>query len=382
MEYTKELIDLFAEEFDIPIIREGTRVWFFRTQSGLYYFDFHLNHYIALGWDLISQRLIDDANLTKEAKREHISALYPEQQRPGLILGQMDTFYNKMQPNDLVVIPSSGGKTVAIGILGEISTSVSHEQSDDEYIKCIYKHKRDVSWLKEVDLYTDVYLARILRAQQTISDISEYAEMVYRNLHPCYLSSNAMHLTLQKTSVSAYRIYDNVMLQSSILQINNLLCTYLGMKEESEKIKIKTAVGSPGFLEIVFPDLLVSTIVVAIIKLAIGKAKNKNGGAENGILGIVSKMNELINDHCNRQKTKAEIGQIEANTKKILAESAQIDAATKKLEAETAKIQAEIRSAQTTSEREKALVENLNQYCDDFMNAAQSSGIQIRDHME
>lgn len=113
-------IMVLASEFNYPIIEETTHVWFFRTQSGTYYPDFYINQYIALGWNLVSVSLITDKKENQAAKKSKISELYPEEQRPGLILGQMETFYLKMQPNDLVVIPDMGGQRIAVGILGDV----------------------------------------------------------------------------------------------------------------------------------------------------------------------------------------------------------------------------------------------------------------------
>lgn len=45
---SKLIIEL-AKEFGFPVVGDGSHIWFFRTQSGMYYYDFYVNHYIALG---------------------------------------------------------------------------------------------------------------------------------------------------------------------------------------------------------------------------------------------------------------------------------------------------------------------------------------------
>lgn len=74
-----DLLTVFANEFQIPIIYSGHKVWFFRTNAGKYYTDFFCNKFIALGWDLISPKLITDKNISRESKREQISSAYPEE---------------------------------------------------------------------------------------------------------------------------------------------------------------------------------------------------------------------------------------------------------------------------------------------------------------
>ena len=73
----------------------------------MFILDFQLNGFIALGWDLVSSNLIVDPTIDKEKKKEQIETLYPVEKRPGLILAQMDVFYNLMQDGDIVVIPAS-----------------------------------------------------------------------------------------------------------------------------------------------------------------------------------------------------------------------------------------------------------------------------------
>lgn len=317
------LMNSLASEFALPIVGDNSRIWFFRTQSGLYYFDFYINQYIALGWDLISASFVKDSSQSAATKKELISDLYPEEKRPGLIWGQMDTFYNKMQIGELVVIPSSGGRRIAVGILGDIISEVKRKYlEDDEYEECGYTHKRAVKWLKQIDLWTDVYLSKVLRAQQTISDITEYSEMIYRNLHPCYISDEGIHITLQKTSDSEYKIRDSINLQSSVVKMYSALATYYDQPDLSDKIIIKTAVGSPGFIEMIFPYGPFSVLTVVLLyRGIIGGIKNKSGESATGIMAILTKGNELLNDHSTRKKTAAETKRIEAETRKINAEA-------------------------------------------------------------
>lgn len=329
-----------AKGFGLPVIGDGSHIWFFRTQSGIFYYDFYINHYIALGWDLIPAPLVSNDKRSYDDKKEDVSELYPEEKRPGLILGQMETFYNKMQAGDLVVIPAMGGKRIAVGVLGNIASEIVHQYPDDEYERCEYNHKRSVKWLKQIDLWTDVYLLRVLRAQQTISDITEYAEMIYRNLHPCYVSENALHLTLVKKAESDYRAKDNIDLQTSILAIHSLVSEYYGVLDQSGSIVVKTAVGSPGFLEIILPYVPTSVITaICTIRAIIGKTTSNDGKTNTGIMAILTKGNELLNDHSARKKAEAEIQQIEANTEKIKAETAYTEALTRKVNAEAESIE-------------------------------------------
>ncbi len=364
-----ETIRKLAQAFEIPIVGDRLHIWFVRTQSGSYYFDFYWNQYIALGWDEISSELMEKSTMSYASKRDVVSEHYPDEKRPGLILGQMETFYNKMEIGDLVVIPDIGGKRIAIGVLGGITTTVSHKYYRDEYECCEYKHKRSVTWIKQIDLWSDVYLFRVLRAQQTISDITEYAEMVYRNIYPCYISDDGFHLTFQKVSTADFSIKNNVDLQLSILKINEVLAEYYETEDLSDAILVKTAVGSPGFIEVILPYIPVSIMAgVFIYRGIVGKVKSKDGEESTGIMAILTKGNELINDHKNRKKVDAEIKQIEANTEKTKMESALVKAQTRKLNAEAETIEIK-------NEKDKLVVAHIAENTTTIISATTQSGI-------
>lgn len=331
-----DLLSLFATEFDIPIIDDNQRVWFFRTKAGQFYYDFQVNQFIGLGWELVDAEVIRNVELSYEAKKAKIEDLYPNEKRPGLILGQMDTFYNKMQIGDFVVIPSAGGKEIAIGKIGDFISEVMHRPSEEEYPTCNYSHKRSVKWVKRVKSWQDIYLFKALRAQQTISDITEEAELVFRNLFPAYIAKDTIHISLQKESQSELGAVDNVALQSGILEILNETAKLYGRECFQDEVCIKTAVGSPGFLEMILPRIPVAEIAATIIvRILSGTIKSNDGTVTSGIPAIIMTFNNLLNDYHNRKKVDAEVKQMEADTRLKDAQADRERAEAEKLRAET-----------------------------------------------
>lgn len=159
------LLNTIAEEFKIPCVGDSEyKVWFVRTKAGEFYHDFKANNFIALGWDLLSLEFVMDTKISKDNKKEQIESLYPEEKRPGLILSQIETFYNKMNSGDWVVIPAEGGKEISIGKLGDIQADIKHKVENKEYPLCTYMHKRAVEWIKVVDVARDIYLFKALRS--------------------------------------------------------------------------------------------------------------------------------------------------------------------------------------------------------------------------
>jgi len=339
-----DLLTIIASEFDIPILRGDQKVWFFRTKSGMYYYDFTTNGFIALGWDFVSPELIKDSKKSKDAKKEYVEKLYPDEKRPGLIVGQMETFYNRMKENDLVLIPDEGTKTVAVGIIGEFVENVERKPNGEEHEQCFFKHKRAVDWKQKINAWQDIYLFKTLRAQQTISDITEEAKMVFRNMYPAYISGDSIHLTFQKPTIDNLSLTSNVELLANLMTITDSTADLYGKEPFKQELTLRTAVGSPGFLEIVLPCIPVSAIsVVFIIKCIIGRIKDSDGKTLDGLLAIVSKVNDIINDYHNRKKTDAEVKQIEANTRLTNAQATKAEAEAKLLVSQIAKTNAEAR---------------------------------------
>lgn len=347
------LLNTIAKEFEIPCVGDGEhKVWFFRTKAGQFYHDFKANNFIALGWDLLSPEFVTDTKRSKDSKKEEIESLYPEEKRPGLILSQMETFYNKMNSGDWVVIPAEGGREISIGKLGEIQADVKHKVENEEYPLCTYMHKRAVEWTKVVDVGRDIYLFKALRAQQTISDISDCGELIFRNLFPVYISDDGIHLTLQKETSSNLNLSQNVELQYNCLAVMDAVASMYGKDEFKKDVTIKTAVGSPGFLELILPAMPIPLIsIVFLIRYAIGKGKTENGSAT-GVLALATKINELINDYHNRKKTDAETYLIQMQAEKTKAETALIMAQTKEINVRTEQI-AMTPSGKTTAQIEE-----------------------------
>lgn len=318
-------------------MENNQKIWFFRTKAGQYYQDFQINKFIALGWDLISPAIIRDKSENREKKKDIIESLYPDEKRPGLILGQMDTFYNQMKVGDFIVIPSAGGKQITLGIIGEFCDEVEHKIELEEYPKCEYQHKRYVEWVKKVDAWQDIYLFKALRAQQTISDITDEANLVLRNLFPIYVSEDSVHFMLQKETNEKFNAVDNVKMMACLLDIVEETAKLYGMDSFKKDISLKTAVGSPGFLELILPATPTAVIAVCVLRVLIGKEKSAEGSTTTGILALISKINELVNDYHNRKKIDAEVAQIVATTRLV-------DAQTEKTLAEAEMIRVEIQA--------------------------------------
>lgn len=325
---------LLANEFHIPIKDENQKIWMLRTESGKFYRDFTTNNYVALGWDKVPFSLIANKDTTNIFKKEQIQLLYPDESKPGLILSQLNTFYFKMKSEDLILIPSRSSERLFIGKLGDIITNVEHEESDEEYAKCEYLHKRSVEWIKDISPNVDVYLNKALRSHQAITDVSKYSGVFYRNVFPYYIDGVSLHITFKKQTDSSYSVLDSINLQSSVVKIFQSVSALYNVPDNSETYIIKTAVGSQGIIEFIVQNFNDSNIVAILFLLtALGGSVSKDSDGKIsfsiGVTGIIDKINSLVNDYKNRKMIDAEIKIKEAEARKIDAETEKIRSETK-----------------------------------------------------
>lgn len=376
-----DLITLISQEYNIPIIENHKKVWFFRTKAGEFYDDFLTNGFVGIGWNEIGVELITDERLSYAEKKHRIEKIYPMEKRPGLIFSQMDIFFNKMKDGDYIVIPSLKGKQVAIGLIGQHVNDIRHIEIQEEYSKCDYEHKRLVKWLKIVNSWQDVYLFKALRAQQTISDITEVGRLVFRNLFPTYISRESIHISLHKATESELNIVDNITLQAGLIEIIDEVTELYGMQSFREEISIKTAVGSPGFIGMILPMIPVAGLATALITyLFIGKNRGADGSSVTGILGILHGINDLLDARENRKLIRANVKHIEAQTEGKKAETEKTKAETERIRAETEKIKAETKKMDSHNDVsiDGSEIQALNQKGNFFDNYENMKNEQVR----
>lgn len=117
------------------------------------------------------------------------------------------------------------------------------------------------------------------------------------------MSSEAVHIAFHKESQSELSLANNVDLQVGLLDIMDEIANLYGMESFRESVSIKTAVGSPGFIEMILPHIPVAGISVGlIVTILLGKARGEDGTVVSGISAFLTTVNNLLNDYHNRKK--------------------------------------------------------------------------------
>lgn len=378
-------IEELGDVFNIPVASDSQQVWFIRTSGGAFYDDFRLNNYVAIGWDKIPAEWIlknnsiskagdgsisdNDSSISKMESlstlsekqfKNKVSDLYPEEKRPGLVYGQLNSFYNVMRQGDWIVIPSKSTQVLTIGILGDILHGDIDERKhipDKEYANCGYTHKRSVIWKRELPASYDVYLQKTLRAQQTISNITDVSDLVFRHLYPVYVVKNEVRVTFQKTTEGELNVLDNIELIDSVINIAKQIASLYKVESFVKDFTMKTAVGSPGIIELIIPMLTSSAPMVVgaiILWLLIGKYDSEKG-ISSGLNSIFYMVNKHLNDKKARALKDAEIREKDVDIQVKIAEAEKIQAETEKI-----KIETELLKKQHSKDNEFNLKTNLN----------------------
>jgi hypothetical protein len=208
---------------------------------------------------------------------------------------------------------------------------------DNDYENCAYTHKRTVAWLREIPASYDIYLQRSLRAQQTISNITDISGLVFRHLYPVYVVNNEVRVTFQKTTEGELNALSNIELISSVIDIADQIASLYKVEPFNKDFTMKTAVGSPGIIELIIPIVKSpAPLVLAaiILRVLFGKYDTEKG-ISTGLCNIFNGVNKLLNDRKERQLKDAEIRLKDAETQAKIAETGKTQAETEKLKAET-----------------------------------------------
>lgn len=298
---------LLGPALNIQYRSDDQKIWLLRTESGMFYTDFKINEFVALGWDKIERFIVEKNDMSDSEKKEYVHSKYPTEKRPGLILSQLKCFYTQMKSNDLIVIPSKNSHSLAIGTIGEIIEKTTHKIIDQDYPKCEYIHKRKVIWSDVIIASNDIYLSKVLKSHQTISDISNYSNILYRNVLPLYVDDSSIHITLKKNSDTDLKLKDNIALQNAIFSIIKNVSSIYEPNNIEDSITIKTAVGSPGFIEIIIKSILSVPAVLFMVSKLFGTVTDKDGNKVTGLCAIASQVNRFLNDKVERDLKKVEI---------------------------------------------------------------------------
>lgn len=312
------------------------KYWLVRTDGGINYEDFTINNYIAIGWDYISVEAF------KERSESDIKAIITRQeetaptrdedeeegeQAKGLA-GRVTSIYNKLNRficefsiGDIVIIPSRNTNRISIGVIdSEVEENPNYAS---EYIKenpetmialCPYTKRRSVRWLRSITKESiDVYLVKAFSSHHAISDLSDYADYINRELYPIYTRNNNIHSIIRTGHKDGLTFGELKSLIDLFAETMDTVSVAVNTHYDINDVKVKLNINSPGVIEII-AALSGTGILVAMAMMAWNHVKS--GGklkinlkikeavefsAETESLGIEGRRNEAKRIEADRQ---------------------------------------------------------------------------------
>lgn len=248
-----------------------------RTKRGFFFDEFVHKKFIAIGWNLVSKDMISTPLSKSQTKilKESIKETYDEK-KPGTALNKCKRFCNELKTGDICLIV--GRDKIAIAYIGEyferniqdLTIDLEkdiHKQIENANIQssfnCPYTKCRKISVIKVIDSSDNMspYLqAAIARNWHSLSDLTEYAELILSACFDTFCFKNKTTITFRVNQTSDINALD---LATFILKSANIISN-----NSPEKISVKTTLHSPGDIVLTIQDLF-SQVDLLLVYIAI-----------------------------------------------------------------------------------------------------------------
>ncbi|GAX47269.1 hypothetical protein [Pseudolactococcus reticulitermitis] len=256
---------------NIPVIDHDVNYWFVRTNGGDYFTDFNINSYIGIDYNEITLEHISDSNNSTEILKNKINHIYYDQiksekiNQTGKIATQLLRFVNRIEINDIIIIPSISSELFLVGRVisnaYEIPDSeiITTSKENIHYKKSSYKKRINVKWIKSFSRDdADSKLYKMIFSHQVISDVNDYKIFINRALFPVYIEDDTLHIVFKVTKNDDI----NGASLGQFIYYYNLMYGYLF---PGEKMEVKVNVQSPGPVETISKTALKGMFTFALL---------------------------------------------------------------------------------------------------------------------
>lgn len=242
---------------DVVRINPSRKYWFIRSESGLYYENFIVGNYVAIGWDYFDKLLY----IKTEEKDKFIDAIKNvyKDERAGYIYGQINRFVSEISKGDIVMVPSKDSNLISFGeIISDayIEPVLSQNtQKKDKEIVCEFKKRRKVKWLKQIrKSELDPYLYKLIYTQGTVSNVTKfYSDFIDRTIHSFFIKGEKAHLVLHVKKSKNIKVRELLpFIDSTSSAIESIISSKKVDSQNQKNVEIKLNVQSPGPVEFIF----------------------------------------------------------------------------------------------------------------------------------
>ena len=313
---TKEQIEQLG--LLISEVSPNKHYWFFRTMGGHYYDEFVSKGFIAIGYDDILMKDLNDLPEHDAMARAFLKVRLHELMKDmtnsqiAKAAGQIMKFYRGLHKDDIIVAPDYQSKKFAIGII--ISDMYEDNDKHGEW-DCPFIKRRTVRWIKEVkrnELDPKAILA--FGNQQTMSSIDDYADFIDRKLDQLYSKGDASYLVL-RVNQDKELSWEDFMFIGELGAFFSEFSKEIDLGADLSRIKMKINVQSPGDILLMIPDgggwiLVLVVLILGVIRggkfhINISKDGFDAGVDTEGIGDTLNKVLKAISDFRDRNAERS-----------------------------------------------------------------------------
>ncbi|WP_147587069.1 hypothetical protein [Enterococcus gallinarum] len=262
---------------NLPQFDPNTKYWLVRGEGGIFYDDFLINNYIAIGWNEISAEEVDqnvwnsDTIRAKLISENGLAFNSKNKRKMGSAAKQMIKFQNDIRPGHIILVPSQNSERFSVG---EVVGEVYSEEKEEKLLACPYVKRRKIKWIGKFNRFkADPLLQKVVYAAHTVSDITQYKSYINRATFDTYVEGDSMHMTFHVKHAEGIDLEILSNLLKSYNELNKLLYP-------EDKVKVRLNIQSPGPIEIVGMAMTVGSIAGLIWNNAPVSSKIASGVKE------------------------------------------------------------------------------------------------------
>ncbi|KYH35816.1 hypothetical protein CLTEP_02090 [Clostridium tepidiprofundi DSM 19306] len=359
---------------NIEEVKSDVNFWMIRTKKGFFYDEFISKEFVALGWNIIDNKVIDYIGTNRTKNKEIKTSIeYKYNSKQGTqILNKCIRFMREIKIGDIIMIPSRRNEEITFAIAGkyfevdnlnyekeiEIISRIDNNIDYGTEMICPYKKRRKIKILKKVNgerLNPNLY--KVLASYHGISNIDGYAEYILSSIYNIYLWKNRLNAVF---NVEKEGDIDAIALSSFIYNSSSLINSF----DEGMHVTARVNLNSPGNVILTIQNITNETVnILASHKtlLAIAFIWMLITGGElgpikfNSLLELIMKFRE--------QNSKLKSDKLDRELKQIQIKKENIEL-TDEMVKQAEKIKVSSESLQINKDDAKKVI-NLNSYRDE-----------------
>ena len=309
-------------------VNEERSYWYVRTNSGDFYELFLELNIIAIGWNYISLKQINqfrEEPKYREVLAGQIIIKEGDTSKPGYIINQIVDFSSNMKKGDIIIIPSESSDFFS---MGELMDELPYQARVSELSALPYEKRRKVKWLKKNIPYLklDPYLFKLKFLQKTIThlDPNETAQAVDRSIGTLFIKSNRAHFVIQVTQETGIQPFGLFSAMMDLFKLTSNMSQSLGVDFDEQKLEGKINVQSPGHIELITESVAGLIILAGITGLIIGidfEGKILGNNLKYKTRGVIKAISDAMDSRENTKLKKVfreKIGNIELDSQDII----------------------------------------------------------------